>query len=173
MMVNHQQADRVMELWDPIKHSAFRIVNSITGDRLLTEDVLQEALVIAFRRFHTIRDEAKFAPWFYKTAVRIAYRLQNKHKKVIPIEDVYAQVEGRAEMVDDTLVKVEHKDTVIRILRMLPDKERHLFHLRYVEDMKITDIAVITGIKVGTLKSIYHRMCKRLSQSLQEEYGYE
>ncbi len=169
------EADKVISLWQPIKKNAFRIVNSITKDPYLTEDVLQEALIVAVKKIHTINDIDKFDKWFYRIATRIAYNEIKKRKKAVPVEDVYYKSEfdnKRNQIMDKDLLLVEDNDVYIKLVKMLPQRERHLIHLRFVQQLKIDEISEITGIKSGTLKSIYHRTFKKLRKICAKEHLY-
>ncbi len=84
-----KQAKEVVRLWQPIKRNAFRVVNSITNDPYLTEDVLQEAIIAAAENFHNLKDKDKFDKWFFTIAVRIAYRALKERNLAIPVEEVY------------------------------------------------------------------------------------
>ena len=65
---------------------------------------------------------------------------------------------------DKALLLVEDNDEFIRLIKILPQRERHLINLRFVQGMKIAEISKVTGIKQGTLKSIYHRAFKKLRE---------
>ena len=80
------RAEEVIKLWHPIKKNAYRIVNSITRDPFLTEDVLQEALLAAVQKFDTLKDVNKFDKWFYTIAARIAYNFIKKENGWCPLK---------------------------------------------------------------------------------------
>ena len=167
-----EQAYKVLELWEPFQYDAFRLINCILHDRYLTEDVLQDALIIAMEKYHTLRDKDKFIPWFMKIARRLAFKKLKSNRKHDFVEEVkdYIHYNQRSDFyVDETLLHVSRKDEVLGIFELLTPRERHLFHLRYIEDMSVVDIAKLTGIKLGTLKSIFHRTLKRLHDSLNQE----
>ncbi|MCK5130018.1 MAG: RNA polymerase sigma factor [Clostridiales bacterium] len=172
MTEHNKQAEEVLKLWEPLQQNAYRIVYSIVNETQATEDVLQEALCRAFQKFHTLRDKSKFKTWFFTIAVRLAYKEISNRKRVILVDTMSDATINKGPcnlFVSETLLHVERKTEVIRIIMMLPERERHLFHLRYVQDIKVSDIAKMTDIKLSTLKSIYHRAHKKLYDLLSEE----
>lgn len=172
MRKNSSQVEVVLELWEPIKYNVFRLVNSVTDDIHLTEDILQESLIIVLNKYHTLRDKSKFTPWVYKIARRIAFKMIKDKNKYVFVDEIYDSTVFKQNgnlLVNETLLNVEKKDDFFDIIKLLTQRERHLFHLRYVQDLKVKDIAVMTGIKLGTLKCIYHRAHKKLYDSLSEE----
>ena len=176
MIDRRKQALKVIELWKPIRDNAYRIVNCIVHDPHLTEDVLQEALISALEKFDTLRNKDKFDSWFYTIATRKAYNMMRKTKKVVPVGEIYSYMEKNihdSNIDEDIFMKVEESEALVNIIKKLPQQDRHLIHMSFMQDMKITDIAGITGIKEGTLKSSYHRMYKKMRDMYMKEYSYE
>jgi RNA polymerase sigma-70 factor (ECF subfamily) len=162
-----------MQLWAPVREKAYWAVLCIVNDRQLTEDVLQEALIIAIEKFQTLRDESKFEPWFIKIAVRKAYEMMAKRNSV-PVQSIDAELgyEFEAAAPDNAFTVTQYKDIVSRIMDSLkPESKRYLFYLKYIEDRPMEDIIRFTGMKEGTLKSVYFRMRKELGLMLGKEYG--
>lgn len=173
MFAIREHCDKVMQLWSPIREKAYWAVLCIVNDRELTEDVLQEALITAIEKFQTLRDESKFEPWLLKIAVRKAYETLAKRNSV-PAQSIDAEYgyELEAAVPDDAFALTQYKDIVSRIMNCLkPESKKYLFYLKYIEDRPMEDIIRITGMKEGTLKSVYFRMRKELGLMLGKEYG--
>ncbi len=170
------QAQQVVRLWQPIKKNAFRIVNSITNDPYLTEDVLQEAIIVAAKNLHTLKDTDKFDKWFFTISTRIAYGVVKEQKSSIPVEEVYYSKEFEKKCnqnMDKSLLLIEDNDEYLSMVKQLSQRERNLIHLRFVQQLKLKEISQLTGIKLGTLKSIYHRTFKKLREIYAKEHNNE
>ena len=174
MSVSSGIQNQVIELWRPVQQKAYWTVMSVVDDRQLTEDVLQEALVIAMQKFHTLKDATKFNAWFLTIAVRVAYQVLAKNKHTLWVDDItpYVDDQTRSEFfVDATLLQAEYKMLVFQIITQLKSERlRHLFYLRYIEDKTIEQISGITEMKIGSLKALYHQMRKDISDILNKEY---
>ena len=48
-------------------------------------------------------------------------------------------------------------DRVWNVVAGLPGRQRHIFYLRFVRDMELSEIAVDTGLKINVIKSHLHR----------------
>ncbi len=59
------------------------------------------------------------------------------------------------------------------MVKNLSQRERHLIHLKFVQQLKLEEISQLTGIKLGTLKSIYHRAYKKLREMYKKEHHNE
>ncbi len=61
-----------------------------------------------------------------------------------------------------TLVQAEERREVRRKLTLLPDKMREVLILRFTQDLPIQEIASLTGLRAGTVKSHLFRGLARL-----------
>jgi RNA polymerase sigma factor (sigma-70 family) len=173
MFTKQEHSEKVLSNWNPIKGKLYWVIVKITNDRDLAEDVLQEALIAAIEKYQTLKDESKFEPWILTIAIRKAYELLSARKvytSMTDIDDGSMTADDDAPFANSTNA-VQYKDMISYILESLkPETKRYLFYLKYIEDKSMEDIMEITGIKEGTLKSIYHRMRKDLSALLAKEY---
>jgi RNA polymerase sigma-70 factor (ECF subfamily) len=175
MFSKQEHCERVLALWAPVREKAYWAVLCIVNDRELAQDILQEALITAIEKFQTLRDESKFEPWFITISIRKAYETLSAKKTFTvaeSLEDGPDSDDGIAAMPDNTFSAVQYRDLVLQILDWLhPESKKYLFYLKYIEDKSMEEIVRITGMKEGTLKSIYFRMRKELSLLLGKEYG--
>lgn len=172
MFSKKAHCDKVLALWSPIKEKIYWVIVSIVNDKHLAEDILQESLIIAIDKFQTLRDESKFEPWLITISIRKAYEVLGKRNVFVnmqSLDDGFLFEENNVD--DNAFSTLQYKDMVGLILEYLkPESKKYLFYLRYVEDRSMEDIIRITDLKEGTLKSIYSRMRKDLSQLLGKEY---
>lgn len=173
MFAKQDHYEKVLSLWAKIQEKAYWIIVKITNDKGLAEDVLQEALITAIEKYHTLKDESKFEPWFITISIRKAYELLAARKNFPQTAQLYEEdameFDGIPDYID-SIDSMHYKEMLDFIFNHLTDHKKYLFYLRYVEDRSMEDIMRITGIKEGTLKSIYHRMRKELSLLLAKEY---
>jgi RNA polymerase sigma-70 factor (ECF subfamily) len=80
---------------------------------------------------------------------------QNKKKFHISIDDVNRKYLDNL-MEDSFFEGNELQVKLNRILAELPDKHREIFNMKYYDDLKFREIAAITGMKEGSLKTSYY-----------------
>jgi RNA polymerase sigma-70 factor (ECF subfamily) len=51
----------------------------------------------------------------------------------------------------------------------LPDKQRSVFVLRFVEEMELPEIAIAMGLHVGTIKSHLHRGLAAVRKAMEKK----
>jgi RNA polymerase sigma factor (sigma-70 family) len=173
MFTKQDHYEKVLSLWGPIREKMYWIILKITNDKGLAEDVLQEALITAIDKYQTLKDEGKFEPWFITISIRKAYELLAARKNYVQTSQLFEEdameSDGNSDYLE-TFDALHYKDMIKFIFEHLPENKKYLFYLRYIEDRSMEDIMRITGMKEGTLKSIYHRMRKELSLLLAEEF---
>ena len=72
-------------------------------------------------------------------------------------------------------LKNDSAENVRRAIALLPDEQRDAVILRYWHDMKLRDIAAVTGVSTATAKSrlrLGMEKLRRLLESEGEGYGY-
>ena len=136
----------------------------LTGNRSEAEDLLQDALVRAFRsgRSATSVDAAHV---YVKKAIASAFVDRGRRASARPqyadasIEDLFGA--RAAGVVDDTLASDAALDLHAAILTLGP-RERTCVVLRYMEDLRVDEIAGVLGVAPGTVKRYLHEAIQRL-----------
>jgi len=131
------------------------------GDFHLAQDVAQEAFVTAYQRLSQLRDAASFGPWVLRITRRRALRLLRRRRVgEMPGEE---SVDGRAYIAaanrDDWM---EPYAEVVQQLVRLPEHERLVTVMRYVDGQSVSQIADATGKPVGTITKQLSRAIERL-----------
>lgn len=105
------------------------------------KDAVQEAVLKAWRKRHTLRDESAFQAWLTRITVNECKSMLRRQIRVIPMEEI--------DLRDDT----PPPDPDVReALEKLPEKLRLPIVLHYIEGFPLSDISTMLGVPVGTLK---------------------
>ncbi|HYG94366.1 MAG TPA: SigE family RNA polymerase sigma factor [Nocardioides sp.] len=136
-----------------------RLAYLLSGDRHLAEDLVQEALAKAHRRWVTIA--AADHPHAYVRRIVVTQHLGWRRRRAstelaLPPESL---PEGRG---GDPAGGVADRDATWRALAGLPARQRAVLVLRYYEDLPDEDIAATLGVAVGTVRSLASRAFARL-----------
>ena len=132
----------------------------------LAQTVTQECFLRAFDTRHLFRGECSVYTWLVTIATNLV-RDQTRTKRfrfwkmvnslsVDPTE-IASRVASPQRSAEISLAAHEELSIVLGIVRRLPERQRTVFLLRFVEEMEFEDIAVAAGISVGTVKSHLHR----------------
>ena len=136
--------------------------HSVLKDFHLAQDAAQEAFVIAYQRLYQLRDAASFGPWLLRIARHQALRLRrgrNAEQIAVGCVDCAAA---------ETSNRMEPYEEVVQQIARLPEHERIVVVMRYINGRSIRDIADATGRPVGTITKQLSRAIKRLREWLVE-----
>jgi len=154
-------------------------VNQILQDEKLSEDVVQEAFLKAFRQIQRFRGDSRFSTWIYRIAINQAYdtlRKRNRRSKwlgLFPIQE--NEEENPIEMVvsETSATAAERSDQremLLRALDSLPADHRAVVELRLVQGFSTEETARILKVKKGTVLSRLFYSCQKLKKLLKETY---
>lgn len=165
--------DSVVRVYQP---TVFRFALASLRDRDAAETVTQDCFVRAYRSRDRFRNECSVHTWLMRIAVNLI-RDHARNRKLQfwkrlreqkePFEELSARMgDGALSAEKQALIK-EQVRSVWDAAARLPERQRAVFLLRFVEDMDLLEIASATGLKEGTVK--VH--LSRALQSVRETIG--
>jgi RNA polymerase sigma-70 factor (ECF subfamily) len=159
-------AEAMLRLLTRYRPPLLRLLVGMAGDLATAEDLVQEALLQAFRRIRQVRDPGCFYPWLRRLALRHALRRLGKRREA-PLGE-----SPEAAGVIDPMRGVETRLAVEEVLRALPVDLRVTLLLREVEGLDYQEIAATLGVPVGTVRSrlfAARRQFRARWQAMEEE----
>lgn len=144
-----------------LRGGVFRIV----GNAADTDDVIQEALLRAYRRADTFRDEANLRSWVYRIAVNCAFDLLRERKRQAEAGRRYAtenagQPDGAAEK---RLAELE------QAVSALPTLYREAIVWGVLSDLSGTEAAARLGCSENTLYQRIFKAKQKLKKAMSTE----
>ncbi|HEX6454573.1 MAG TPA: sigma-70 family RNA polymerase sigma factor, partial [Trebonia sp.] len=150
-----------------------RLAVIMLGDPGAAEDVVQDAFLGLYRRWHTLANPAS-APAYLRSSVlngcRTAARRRSRRDAAADAAGAAGVLggDGIAESAEAlAMLSEEHREVLVAI-RALPARQRETLVLRYYLDMTEADVAAAMGISVGTVKSATSRALAALARTLKE-----
>ena len=147
----------------------------LLSDRDLAEDAAQESFVKVYHGLKEFRMEAKFSSWLYRIAVNTcknhltskAYR-DSRDNKELEAADTDDIISSRVQDPAQVLETKSKQQAIEAAIARLPEEQRLLVVLRDVEDRPYEEIADMTGLNPGTVKSRLNRGRGQLQVWLRE-----
>jgi len=141
------------------------VVAAMLGDRLVAEDVAQEAFTRALARWSRLGGYELPEVWLRRVAVRIAIDHGRQLRRAVRITvRLASQRHDPQQAAGDSL----EFTGLGAALRRLPLRERQVVALYYLADMSIDQIAIECGLAPGTVKTRLFTARRRLEQELSE-----
>ncbi len=151
--------------------AAYRVAQVIAGNDL-AEDVVQEALLLAFKALPSIEEPSKFASWLYAITRHVALRKGRRNRQesrrlvdldeaVIEYSDAFARPFAPRDTFEEAWVRAA--------IDMLDEDHRLILKLRFYDEMPLKRIAGFLDLPITTVKWRLHRAKQLLRQQLQPE----
>lgn len=144
-------------------------VAQVYGNAQLAEDIVQEALLIAFKALPTIEYPTKFASWLYSitrhAAMRISKRESDKNQNRVDLDELLllqSAALARPFTVDETF----ETSWVRAAIDDLADEYRLILQLRFYDEMSLKRIAKFLELPLSTVKWRLHRAKQLLKENL-------
>jgi len=147
---------------------AFRVARGVLRNTSDAEDVAQEALLRAFRRFKHLRERERFRAWLVRIAFRLALDRARSAKRRELRETLWSRPERRApaETAEDLAVRGQFAEQLDRAMERLPEKLRLVLLLSAMQGHTLEEVASMLGVPVGTVKSRLFFARKQLAEKL-------
>lgn len=157
-MIPENQRDQVEAQIMESYTSMYRLAYTYVKNPDDAMDIVQESVCKAISASSELRSKPALKSWLCRIVVNTALDFLRKRSREIVSEAL--PEEGREDVYRDL-------DT-LRALDVLDEKERIVIVLRFFEDLKLQDIADVTGDNLNTVKTILYRSLKKLKIQLTE-----
>jgi len=147
---------------------AFRVARGVLRNSADAEDVAQEAILRAYRRFPRLRDRASFRAWLVRITFRLALDRWRSARRREQREAQWAMPDSRPaprtaeELADSNAFQARLE----KAMEQLPEKFRLVLLLAAVEGYTLEEVAGMLGIPMGTVKSRLFFARKQLAEKL-------
>lgn len=165
----------------PHLDAVYRVALRLSGNEAQAEDLTQETMLKAYRSWAQYREGTNARAWLLTILRNTFINEYRKNRRVGPTVDI-TEIESFTVFHNVQDADPEKRffdmlvdDDVIRAIDALPDEFRETLVLSDVEGLPYAEIARITEVPIGTVKSRLFRARQALQQQLYEyavEMGY-
>ena len=139
----------------------------LCGNHAEADDLAQEAFMRAWARIDSLKDTSRFAQWLLKIAYneflqdRRSLRSREKLKERLAVEE---------DLSYDTATPTEAESALElrRVLAILSRRERAVLVLNYAYGYSHGEVSQLTGLPLGTVKSLIHRGSRKVRKQFDE-----
>ena len=131
-------------------------------------DVVQETFINATRYLGSLREDRKFGSWLFSIAHQKCQQNWRKPRRDEPFDENYLELAGEEPWPGELLIRAEQEEEFMSTLNLLPEIHRSVLLLHFLEEFSLDEIARVTGVNIGTVKSRLHYAKKSLRTLLTE-----
>lgn len=145
-----------------------RYTVQMVGNAEDAEEVLQDALVRAYRALDRCENPDRFGAWFFRI---LTNRCRTRRKRRLRKEkfEGISLMEEHHTMSRDGAAAFAWREAIGAALLALPPDHRQAFLLKHVEGLSYEEMAGLTGAGISALKMRVMRACERLRELLDGE----
>ncbi len=162
------------ELYDRYSRKLlFYFYRMLGGSQQKAQDFVQDLFLKIIEKPERFDTRKNFSIWLFSVAYnqcKNEYRrisVRNDHAQKLLYSNEYSDTDSAKQM-DEKIDRRKLQEALNRELRKYDPPSRHVFLLRFQENMSIKQISEITGRKEGTVKSKLFYMIKKLSENLKQ-----
>ena len=154
-MTSQQFAAQITDM----QATLYRVAYGLLLNRTDCADAVQECLLRAWEKQHTLREEAYFRTWVIRILINECYSIHRRAKWEQPLERLPEP---------PPMPGPDADPEVFRILFSLNEKLRLPMVLHYVEGYSVDEVARIMRIPTGTVKSRLARAREKMHKEMKE-----
>ena len=147
-----------------MERSLYRVAKSLLRNDEDCADAIQSAILKAYGKLHTLKDEKYFKTWVTRIVINESYAILRANKRLVSYEEY---------MSDEQTVEEEEYSPVFEEITKMKEKYRIPFVLHYVEGYTTAEISKMLSLSEGAVKTQLFRARNQLKAQLKGVDGYE
>ena len=152
-LANKGDANAFDALYHRYRDWVYRLAWRFTRNHQDALDVLQETFIYLLKKFPNFELTASMTTFLYPAVKHLSFNIRRKSRRLTFDDQVLSEMPAPAE-------KQTSQGELAFVLAILPEEQREVLMMRFVEGMNLKEIAAVLEAPVGTVKS-------RLYQGLQ------
>lgn len=149
----------------------YAIIRGYVKDHDDADDLLQETFMKAYQHLSGFRGDSSLYTWLTRIAINraLSHLRKMKLRSWIPLEHVTDTLAAAQPLPDALTDQARMKQWIQEATDTLPEKQKTVFLLRYVDDLSNADIAKITGNSEGTIKANYFHALNKIKDYIERK----
>lgn len=149
--------EQLGELIIASEETMYRVAKSLLYNDADCADAIQEAIVKAFSKLHTLKEDSYARTWLIRIVMNECYAIMRREKRVISLEDY--------QMEDHAVEKEDYSDLYEAIFK-LPEPVKLCVTLYYMEGYSVKEVAQILDTTESAVKNRLLKARAALKESL-------
>lgn len=141
----------------------YHVIRRMLKNHEDTNDVLQNTFIKIFKGLDKFNGESKLFTWMYRIAINESktFLTKSNKKRSMELSDHDFLLENERGTMDG-LSEKHIWDLLQKAIIQLPEKQKLVFTMRYLDALSYKEISNVLGISEGGLKASYHHAVKKI-----------
>lgn len=153
------------------KDPLFATILRMTRNQQDAADLVQEAFIKVYHQLGKFDGKGSFSSWIYRVAINHCMdEFRKKRHKMVENEmrEDHIRDSNHPEVI---FLKKERNRQLEKLIGCLPEEERMIILLRYVNELSYSEIGELMNLPLATVRNKLHRAKKKLRETIQQEKG--
>jgi RNA polymerase sigma factor (sigma-70 family) len=156
---------------DKYKNQLYATVLRMTKNPQDAQDLVQEAFIKVYYQLGKYDKKGSFSGWLKRVAINHCMdEFRKKHHRIENVE-IHENVIENPNHPEIIFLKKEKHRQLERLIATLPEDERMIILLRYVNEFSYDEISELLDVPVSTVRNKLHRAKKKLRAAVTNEGG--
>ena len=157
---------------DKYKNQLYATILRMTKNPQDAQDLVQDAFIKVYRNLDKYDASGSFSGWLYRVAINHCMdEFRKKRYSTVQVEIDETKVVNR-EHPEVVFLKKEKSRQLERLIATLPEDERLIILLRYVNEISYEEISEVMDVPLSTVRNKLHRAKKKMRETVKREGGY-
>jgi len=134
-----------------------RLAYRFSGNEADALDVLQETFAYLLGKLPRLRLTSRLTTFLYPVVRHLAIRAARKRRRHASGDEALSEAQAPD-------APSQRREDLAAVLRVLPEAQREVMLMRFVDDMALREIAEALNVPLGTVKSRLHNALKALRE---------
>ena len=159
LRIKNQEQAAMVDLYDALAKPMFSLSLKILNDRWEAEEVIQDVFSNLWNKPNSFSpDKGKLSTWVLTLTRNKSidrYRSRKRRKDTAPLEDATLENRPDSKAVDSVkkAIETEEHEALQRAFEKLPAEQRTVLEYSYFKGLSHSEIAKLTTLSIGTVKS--------------------
>lgn len=153
------------------KNPLYATILRMTKNPHDAQDLVQESFIKVYQQLGKYEGTGSFSSWMYRVAMNHCmdeFRKKRYKMKHVEMDEVTAQNTNHPEVI---FLKQEKSRQLERLIATLPEDERMIILLRYVNELSYNEISELVDAPLSTVRNKLHRAKKKMRDTVKREGG--
>ncbi len=155
--------ENIEEIYKKYANLIKNYIYTITSNKELAEEIMQETFIIAINQINKFRGECDISVWLCSIAKKILYKRTKKNSqyKIVSIEDIEMADEKK---IEEEYIKNDSKLKLYNALQNLDATTREVMYLRLTGDLTFKEIGKILNKSENWARVTFFRAKQKLNK---------
>ena len=157
--------ENIDEIYKKYANLIKNYIFTITGDKSLSEEIMQETFIVAINQIDKFRGDCKIYVWLLSIAKKILYKETKKNNLInlLHIDDLEITDNKDIEV---EFIKKDNKFKLYESIQKLDSNTREVMYLRLTGDFSFKEIGKILNKSENWARVVFFRGKKKLEEDL-------